>query len=63
MFLSKTSRGIYYLFFKDCNGKRKAISTGALQKADAIKFRLSVYSHLSGSELHKEVNRIAVSLN
>lgn len=38
MFLSKTSSGIYYLFFRDSNGKRAAISTRARQKADATIF-------------------------
>ena len=48
MFLSKTSSGIYYLFFKDSNGKRVAVSTRARQKADATKFfqsfKLSEYN-------------------
>lgn len=38
MFLSKASNGIYYLFSKDSDGKRTAISTRARQKADATKF-------------------------
>jgi integrase len=47
MFLSKASNGIYYLFFRDSNGKRTAISTRARQKTDATKylqsFKLSEY--------------------
>jgi integrase len=38
MFLSKTSSGIYYLFFNDANGKRCKVSTQSRLKKDATKF-------------------------
>ncbi len=38
MFLSKTSRGIYYLFFNDVNGNRCKVSTRSRLKCDATKF-------------------------
>ncbi len=38
MFLSKTSSGIYYLFFNDVNGNRCKVSTQSRLKSDATKF-------------------------
>ena len=38
MFLSKCSNGVYYLFFRDELGKRRAVSTRHRLKADAVKF-------------------------
>jgi len=38
MFLSKTPKGIYYLFYKQQNGKRTSVSTRSKRKPDALKF-------------------------
>ena len=38
MFLSKDSRGIYFLFFVDNQGKRRKVSTHSRIKSDATKF-------------------------
>ena len=38
MFLSKNAKGIYYLFYKQANGKRTCVSTRSKRKPDALKF-------------------------
>jgi len=38
MFLSKLSHGVYYLFYHDELGKRRAVSTRCRHKPDALKF-------------------------
>ena len=38
MFLSKNTKGIYYLIYKQPNGKRTCVSTRSKRKPDALKF-------------------------
>jgi site-specific recombinase XerD len=38
MFLSKNPKGIYYLYYKQANGKRTCVSTRSKRKPDALKF-------------------------
>ena len=38
MFLSKNAKGIYYLIYKQPNGKRTCVSTRSKRKPDALKF-------------------------
>lgn len=56
MFLSKASNGVYYLFFKDSNGKRSAISTRARRKADATKY-LQAFKLLEYKQRQRAQNR------
>ncbi len=49
MFLSKRSNGVYYLWFKNEDGKKQKLSTGVSIKSEALKFLL----HYKG-EIHKD---------
>jgi site-specific recombinase XerD len=38
MFLSKKSKGVYYLYYNQSNGKRTSVSTNSKLKSEAVKF-------------------------
>lgn len=55
MFLSKNknTRGRYYIYYKDENGKRKTISTGSAFKTEALAYLISFASKIN--ELNSQI--------
>jgi len=59
MFLSKCSNGVYYLFYHDELGKRRAVSTRHRLKVDAVKFLQSFKR--SEHERKTKLQRVSLS--
>jgi hypothetical protein len=57
MYLSRRSKGIYYLWFEDDRGNKRKISTGCTSKSEAIKFLRS----FKPEDHQKEPDRITLS--